>query len=100
MTPTPTNHRNPDIEPTWTPLPPIEYKVASGDTCLSIAYNFNVSVNSIVVLNGLPATAIRLSIGQVLKIPQPTPTPSPAPTNTLNPTEIAAAGMRERWNTK
>jgi hypothetical protein len=26
-----------------------------------------------------------------LRIPQPTPTPSPMPTNTLNPTEIAAA---------
>jgi len=71
-------------------LPPIEYKVAPNDTCISIAYAFNVSVNSIVVLNSLPATCDTLSIGQVLLIPQPTPTPSPAPTNKLNPTEMAA----------
>jgi LysM repeat protein len=32
-----------------------------------------------------------LSVGQVLKIPRPTPTATPAPTNTLNPTEAAAA---------
>lgn len=87
---TPTASNTPTIEPTWTPLAPIEYKVAPNDTCISIAYAFNVSVNSIVILNGLPATCDTLSIGQILKIPQPTPTPSPAPTNTLNPTELAA----------
>ena len=90
VTLTPTASNTPTLEPTWTPLPPIEYKVAPNDTCISIAYTFNVSVNSIVVLNGLPATCDTLSIGQVLLIPQPTPTPSPMPTNTLNPTEIAA----------
>jgi LysM repeat protein len=90
VTLTPTASSTPTLEPTWTALPPVEYKVASGDTCLSIAYNFKVSVNSIVILNGLPASCDTLSIGQVLQIPQPTPTPSPAPTNTLNPTEIAA----------
>lgn len=88
LTPTPSN--TPTLEPTWTPLPPIEYKVAPNDTCISIAFTFNVSVNSIVILNGLPATCDTLSIGQILLIPQPTPTPSPMPTNTLNPTEIAA----------
>lgn len=90
ITLTPTASNTPTIEPTWTLLPPIEYKVAPNDTCISIAYNFNVSVNSIVVLNGLPATCDTLSIGQILQIPQPTPTPSPMPTNTLNPTEMAA----------
>lgn len=90
VTLTPTASNTPTLEPTWTPLPPVEYKVAPNDTCISIAYNFNVSVNSIVILNGLPATCDNLSIGQVLLIPQPTPTPSPMPTNTLNPTEIAA----------
>jgi len=87
---TPTATSTPTLQPTWTALPPIEYKVAPNDTCISIAYAFNVSVNSIVVLNSLPATCDTLSIGQVLLIPQPTPTPSPAPTNTLNPTEMAA----------
>lgn len=90
VTLTPTASNTPTLEPTWTPLPPIEYKVAPNDTCISIAFTFNVSVNSIVILNGLPATCDTLSIGQVLLIPQPTPTPSPMPTNTLNPTEIAA----------
>jgi LysM repeat protein len=90
ITLTPTASTTPTLEPTWTALPPVEYKIASGDTCISIAYNFKVSVNSIVILNGLPASCDTLSVGQVLQIPQPTPTPSPAPTNTLNPTEIAA----------
>jgi LysM repeat protein len=90
VTLTPTASNTPTLEPTWTPLAPVEYKVASGDTCLSIAFSFKVSVNSIVILNALPASCDTLSVGQVLKIPQPTPTPSPAPTNTLNPTEIAA----------
>jgi LysM repeat protein len=79
------------LEPTWTPLPPIEYKVASGDTCISIAYSFNVSVTSIVIMNSLPVACDTLSIGQILRIAQPTPTPTPMPTSTLNPTEIAAA---------
>jgi len=90
ITITPTTTTTATLEPTWTPLPPIEYKVAENDTCISIAYNFNVSVNSIVVLNGLSAACDTLSIGMVLKVPQPTPTPSPMPTNTLNPTELAA----------
>ncbi len=85
VTPTPT------LASTWTPLPPVEYKVASNDTCLAIAYAFHVSVNSIVILNGLSADCTNLSVGQVLKIPQPTPTPSPEPTRTLNPTEQVQA---------
>jgi LysM repeat protein len=89
-TPTPTASNTPTLQPTWTALPPVEYKVALGDTCISIAYNFQVSVNSIVILNGLPASCDTLSVGQILQVPQPTPTPSPAPTNTLNPTELAA----------
>lgn len=90
VTPTLEPSHTPTIEPTWTPLPPIEYKVASLDTCLGIAYQFNVSVNSIIILNGLSAACDTLSPGQILLVPQPTPTPSPMPTNTLNPTEIAA----------
>lgn len=90
VTPTLEPSRTPTIEPTWTPLPPIEYKIAPLDTCLGIAYQFNVSVNSIIILNGLSAACDTLSPGQILLVPQPTPTPSPMPTNTLNPTEIAA----------
>ncbi len=44
-------HRHP--VPTATPLPPKEYVVKSNDTCVSIAYLYNVSINSIVLLNNL-----------------------------------------------
>jgi LysM repeat protein len=86
---TPTVTVTPSPLPTWTLDPPIEYKVAPNDLCSSIAYNFHVSVDSIVQLNAINCDV--LSVGQVLKIPRPTPTPSPAPTSTLNPTEAAAA---------
>jgi LysM repeat protein len=70
--------------PTFTPLPPIEYTVKSNDTCLSIAYGFKVSPQSIVLQNNLQADCGVLSIGQKLLIPQPTPTASPMPTSTLS----------------
>jgi len=80
----------PTSEPTatWTPLPPIEYVVAAGDNCGTIANYFNVSSKSIQDLNKLSVDC-HLSIGQKLLIPQPTPTPIPSATPTLNPTEIA-----------
>jgi LysM repeat protein len=68
--------------PTPTPLPPAEYTVAAGDTCVSIAVEYNVSWQSIVALNGLDPNC-NLSVGRVLLIPQPTPTPTPLPTATL-----------------
>lgn len=79
--------------PTWTLEPPIEYKVAPGDLCSSIAYNFGVSVPSIVTLNAINCDV--LSVGTVLKIPRPTPTASPAPTTTPNATEQAAADCQK-----
>ena len=84
ITITPTLTLTPTIEPTMTPLPDLEYTVQSGDDCISIAVLFNVSVNSIVVKNNLPASCNNLFIGQKLLIPQPTPTPSPQPTATLS----------------
>lgn len=84
ITITPTLTLTPTIEPTMTPLPDLEYTVQSGDSCLSIAFLFNVSVNSIIVKNNLSATCDNLSVGQKLMIPQPTPTPSPQPTATLS----------------
>lgn len=82
LTPTATSTGTP--EPTFTPLPPIEYQVKSGDYCSSIAAFFNVSVQSIVLLNNLSADCTDLSVGQTLQIPQPTPTASPMPTATLS----------------
>jgi len=84
ITVTPTLTLTPTIEPSMTPLPDMEYVVQSGDSCLDIAFLFNVSVNSIVVKNNLSATCDNLSVGQTLMIPQPTPTPSPQPTATLS----------------
>ncbi|MCK5315192.1 MAG: LysM peptidoglycan-binding domain-containing protein, partial [Anaerolineales bacterium] len=72
VTPTPTN----------TPVPtptPIAYRVASGDTCSSIAFSFGVSIQSIVLQNNLPAACDTLFVGQELLIPHPTPTPTALP---------------------
>ncbi len=77
--------------PTATELPPFDYTVASGDTCSSIALTFGVSVQSLIILNNLPASCNNLYIEQVLKVPYPTPTPAPLPTNTLPPEEAAKA---------
>lgn len=88
ITTMPTETGTPTPEPTWTAEPPIEYRVAQGDTCLGIALNFGVSVSSIAILNQLSADCSPLSVGQVLLIPRPTATPSPMPSATLNPTEL------------
>lgn len=82
LPPTPTE----TLVPTATLLPPIEYTVSAGDSCLGIAAFFGVSVQSIVELNQLGSTC-PLSIGQRLLIPQPTPTPLPPPTETLSAAE-------------
>lgn len=84
QTPTPTN----------TPLPtptPFSYTVQLGDTCGSIAFSFGVSIQSIVLLNNLPADCSTLIEGQRLLIPQPTPTSTPLPTSTFSPAEATIA---------
>lgn len=72
--------------PTPTVQPPFPYTVGAGEFCSTIAYNFNVSVQSIIIQNNLPSTC-PISQGQVLQIPYPTPTPLPLPTNTLLPVD-------------
>ncbi len=91
LTPTPTETPTATFEPTWTPLPTLEYVIAANDTCLSIAYAFNITTQALITLNKLPAACDTLIPGQKLFIPQPTVTASPQPTNTLNPTEQAEA---------
>lgn len=79
VTPTPTN----------TPLPtptPLSYEVKIGDNCAGIAFNFGISIQSIVLMNNLSADCA-LFEGQKLLIPQPTPTATPLPTSTLSPAE-------------
>jgi LysM repeat protein len=83
ITPTATETLPPTARPSETPIPPFDYTVRAGDTCGGIAVTFGVSVNSIVILNNLPATCI-ISEGQLLKVPYPTPTPAPPPTDIPN----------------
>jgi len=70
--------------PTFTPLPPKEYAIRSGDSCLLIAAIYEVSVKSIADLNNLAPDCGILTEGQILKVPQPTPTASPMATSTLS----------------
>ncbi len=67
--------------PTSTTQPPHDYTVVAGDVCSSIAATFGISVQSLIILNNLPATCT-LSIGDVLKVPYPTATPAPQATST------------------
>ncbi len=68
--------------PTHTPPPPIEYTVADGDSCLVIAWNFDVSVESIIFQNSLD-NQCTISVGRTLLIPRPTPSPTPRPSATV-----------------
>lgn len=86
ITPTATATLPPTETPTITPLPPFEYTVGAGETCSLIAFNFNISVQSIIIENNLPSTC-PISQGQKLKIPYPTATMPPPPTNTPLPAE-------------
>jgi LysM repeat protein len=72
----------PSPTPTFTPGPPtatpvvyIDYVVAPGDSCLSIATRFNIYVDSLVSKNGIDCSL--LNIGTLLKIPPPVPTQEP-----------------------
>lgn len=95
ITVTPTMTSTPTLEMTATPLPPIEYTIGSYDTCLSIAWTFNVSVASIIQLNNLSAACDTLIPGNKLLIPQPTPTATPQPTGTLSPVDATDAACEK-----
>lgn len=80
-------------EATWTPLPPVEHSIASGDTCLALAAIYEVSVPTI--LNANPGLNCNLLIvGNIVYVPQPTPTASPMPTGTLSPAEATMAACQ------
>jgi LysM repeat protein len=100
ITSTPTVTSSPTLTPTpatptvtFTPEPtstPVSYVVQDGDLCTGIAFAFNISVNSIILLNSLDSNCT-IFPSQILLIPQPTPTPTSLPSATLNPTEAYAA---------
>ncbi len=74
LTPTPTS----PPPPTSTPIPPQSYIVQQGDTLLSIATQFDLTVDELRAYNGMDSDII--VVGQELLIPPPTPTPGPTPT--------------------
>jgi LysM repeat protein/ribosomal protein L40E len=98
ITSVPTETPLPTLIPTETPLPPVEYTVRAGDTCGGIAVAFGVSVQSIVVLNGLPASCV-IAEGKVLKVPYPTATPAPPPTDIPNEATQTANACEKAYYT-
>jgi len=91
ITLTPTEVMTTTPVPSATIQPPFDYKIATGDTCTSIAVTFGVSVQSLIILNNLPVACNTLSIGQSIKIPYPTPTPMPEATATFEPAQATLA---------
>jgi LysM repeat protein len=87
---TPTATSTPEPSPT-----PFVYTVKLGDNCGLIAYSFKVSVQSIVLLNNLPADCSTIYVNQKLNIPQPTPTATPPATSTLSPAESTEAACQK-----
>jgi LysM repeat protein len=77
-----------------TPLPPIEYTIVAGDTCLGLALRFEISIQSILRENNLGVDCL-LSIGQKLLLPQPTPTVTPLPSSTLSPADATEAACEK-----
>ncbi len=92
---TPTDTQLPTLAPSATEQAPFDYTVASGDTCGGIAITFGVSVQSVIILNNLPASCNNLVVGQKLKIPYPTATPPPVPTDTLQPVDQTQAACEK-----
>src|SRR5512142_1867698 len=91
---TPPDTQLPTLVASATDQPPFEYTVASGDTCGGIAVTFGVSVQSVIILNNLPASCNNLSVGQKLKVPYPTATPPPLPTDTPQAADATRAACQ------
>ena len=93
QSPTPTTTTT--APPTFTPLPPKEHTVQTGETCSLIALNYDVTIQSIAELNNLSPDCGTLSLGQKLLVPQPTPTASPMPTTTLSVAQKTETACQE-----
>lgn len=90
ISPTATMTIMPTEAPTLTPEPPIDYTIQEGDTCSSVAYQFDVSINSIILMNNL-GTQCLMAPGNKILIPRPTPTPTETPTSTPSGAEATDA---------
>lgn len=84
-TPGPTSTLEPGV-PTPTPTDYIVHVVAPGDTLISIAEEYDVSVMLIRAANDLPPDDDTIRVNQSLVIPMGTPVPSPTPTVDVNAT--------------
>jgi LysM repeat protein len=84
-TPGPTSTLEPGV-PTPTPADYIVHVVVPGDTLLSIAEEYGVSVVLIRAANDLPPDDDTIRVNQSLVIPMGTPVPSPTPTTDPNAT--------------
>ncbi len=93
--PTPTDTQIVTLPPSATVQPPSEYTVALGDTCGGIAVHYDISVQSLIILNNLPVSCNNLTVGRKLKIPYPTATPLPPPTSTLEPADATKAACNQ-----
>lgn len=65
----------PTPQPTTTPQPPLLITVAPGDTLFSLSFRYQVSIDSIALLNNLSPDNPLIRAEQQLAIPWPTPTP-------------------------
>lgn len=87
IVPTPTRSRTPTatrVPPTPTKPPPVTYVVRFGDNLSSISDRVGVSIEAIMIANGLTDREL-IREDQVLIIPTGTPTPPTPPTPTLRP---------------
>ena len=76
--------------PSSTPLPPVTHTVEEGDTCILIAVTYDISVQSILQLNGF-TQACPLRVGQEVFVPVPTPTQAATATATMVPLALTQA---------
>jgi LysM repeat protein len=89
-TSTPTVTNTPTQTLTSTPSGPFEYQVQEGDNCTTIAEQFDVDVEVLMVLNNLTSGCF-IDIGQTILVPAPDqelPTATPLPTDIRPGTEI------------
>jgi len=89
MTATVTN--TPTITPTSTPNAPFEYEVQEGDNCTTIAEEFDVDIEVLMVLNNLTSSCF-ITPGETILIPAPGQV---LPTATPLPSDIAVGTLIE-----